>query len=381
MSTNKIIGIDASTLGSGGAKRHLIELLKNLEPSDFNISLVKIYGGVKLLNSIPNYKWLKKESHLLLDKNIFCRIFWQLFLKEKTFKNSGINILFSPFGTYTGNFKPYVSMSRNMLIFDKNEINRFPFFSLMRLKLYILFFIQKKSFKNSSGIIFISNYAKNIISNIIDINNVKQVIINHGVSNIFHSPPRLNNQENERPYKFLYISSIWPYKHHLNVVKAICNLHKLGYSVELDIVGSPDHYRTAENLKNELNKKNLRSFIHWHQNIGLDEVELFYKNADGFIFASTCENMPNILIEAMASGLPISCSNYFPMPEFIEDAAIYFNPTDLLSIQNALLILLKDTKLSNDISQKSYNLSKKYTWKKCANETFTFINKIVNNHE
>ena len=381
MIKNKIIGIDASTLGSGGAKRHLLEILKNFNPDYFNTLSVKIWGNENLLNLIPNYNWLQKESPLYLNKNYLYRLFWQIFLKEKVFKYSKIDILFSPFGTYTGNFKPYVSMSRNMLIFEKKEKSRFPFFSFMRFKLNLLYYIQKKSFKNSNGIIFISNYAQKTISNLIDIKNVKQIIINHGVSNVFQCPPRLYKKERENPHKFLYISSIWPYKHHLNVVKAVRNLHKLGYSVELDIVGSPDYYETSVELFNELKKDNNPDFIFWHKKVSLDEVESFYKNADSFIFASTCENMPNILIEAMASGLPISCSKYYPMPEFIEDAAIYFDPTETTSIENALLLLLTNNELRNLISNKSYILSQNYNWKKCTDQTFNFINTIMNNYE
>lgn len=381
MIKNKIIGIDASTLGSGGAKRHLLEILKNFNPDYFNTLSVKIWGNENLLNLIPNYNWLQKESPLYLNKNYLYRLFWQIFLKEKVFKYSKIDILFSPFGTYTGNFKPYVSMSRNMLIFEKKEKRRFRFFSFMRFKLNLLYYIQKKSFKNSNGIIFISNYAQKTIGNLIDIKNVKQIIINHGVSNVFQCPPRLYKQEKEKPHKFLYISSIWPYKHHLNVVKAVRNLHNLGYSVELDIVGSPDHYETSVELFNEIKKDNNRDFIFWYKKVSLDEVESFYKNADSFIFASTCENMPNILIEAMASGLPISCSKYNPMPEFIEDAAIYFDPTEISSIENALILLLTNNKLRNQISNKSYILSQNYNWKKCTDQTFNFINTIINNYE
>jgi glycosyltransferase involved in cell wall biosynthesis len=237
------------------------------------------------------------------------------------------------------------------------------------------------SFRNAIGIIFISNYAQKTVSNIMDLSQVKQKVINHGVSNSFQFAPRVIKNDNSKTFKFLYISSIWPYKHHLNVVRTIDKLHKIGYNIELDIVGAPDHYITSKRLKNELNEDNKRDFIFWHQNVGLDDVANFYKNADAFIFASTCENMPNILIEAMASGLPICCSNFKPMPEFIEDAAIYFDPTKPLSIESAILILLQDCILRNEISRKSFNLSKRYTWEKCARETFNFINKTITNNE
>ena len=42
--------------------------------------------------------------------------------------------------------------------------------------------------------------------------------------------------------------------------------------------------------------------------------------ADLFVFASSCENLPNIVIEAMAAGLPIASSRRPPMPEVLEDA-------------------------------------------------------------
>jgi len=44
----------------------------------------------------------------------------------------------------------------------------------------------------------------------------------------------------------------------------------------------------------------------------------------------------NILVEAMASGLPIACSNRGPMPEVLGDAGVYFDPEDPHDIARAL---------------------------------------------
>ena len=44
----------------------------------------------------------------------------------------------------------------------------------------------------------------------------------------------------------------------------------------------------------------------------------FLSNCDLFIFGSSCENMPNTLVEGMASGLPILSSNRGPMPEILK---------------------------------------------------------------
>ncbi len=38
-------------------------------------------------------------------------------------------------------------------------------------------------------------------------------------------------------------------------------------------------------------------FITWHKNVNLNEVATHYQQGDAFVFASSCENMPNVLME------------------------------------------------------------------------------------
>jgi glycosyltransferase involved in cell wall biosynthesis len=87
--------------------------------------------------------------------------------------------------------------------------------------------------------------------------------------------------------------------------------------------------------------------------------------------------MPNILIEAMSSGLPIACSSYSPMPEFLEDAGLYFNPTKVGEIEPILEKMLVDHDLRKILSSYSYEYSKKFTWSKCADKTFLFLKRIA----
>jgi glycosyltransferase involved in cell wall biosynthesis len=376
-----ILGIDASTPGSGGAKRHLFEILKCFNPAEDGFEKIKIWGVKKNLDQLPDYPWLEKISHRFLNKNFFYRTIWQLFLRNRSFKKSGINVLFSPFGTFTGNFRPYVTMSRNMLIFDMNEQRRFGW-SWMRFKLIILNYTQRKSFNKASGIIFISQHARNVISSVVNTADKKISVIHHGVSSFFRSNPKkqraiqLYNSNN--PFRFLYVSSIWIYKHPWNVVQAVNNLRVKGYPVILDIVGGEDEKKAGKKLSAVIKTVNVNEpFVLWHKKIGLEEVESYYKKSDAFIFASTCENMPNILIEAMSSGLPIVCSEYPPMPEFLKDGGIYIDPLNVTDIEAKLERLILDPNLREQISLVSYEESSKYNWRNCAEETFTFLSKLT----
>ena len=105
------------------------------------------------------------------------------------------------------------------------------------------------------------------------------------------------------------------------------------------------------------------------------------KNSDIFIFASSCENMPNTLIEAMASGLPIACSNRGPMPEILKDAGVYFDPENPTKIVNSLKKLITNENYRKKISKIAMLLSTNYSWQKCSKETFAFLSKTFKNYQ
>ena len=378
-----ILGIDLTSKGSGGAYRHITEILKYAPIDNLGIKKYYIIGNNSVLSRIQNSNNIVKYTNKYINGNLISIIFWKLFLRDKFYKNT-FNILYIPYGNYLGSFRPFVTMSRNILIFDKSQ-QLILGISLLRIKMIILKFIQTKMFNNSNGIIFISKHANNLINPYLrNIN--KSIIIHHGVSNDFNYSIReqynINYYTNTNRYKILYVSTILPYKYQWNLVYAIYNLRLKGYNLELSIVGDALD-RKSNNLLNKAIKKTKfnENFVNVYNSVSLKEINRFYMNNDLFIFNSTCENMPNILIEAMSSGMPIICSRFPPMPEFLKNGGVYINPNSITDIENKLLQVLLDHNLRNTISSISKNLSKNYTWNKCAIETFSFIKKTYQDYE
>ena len=83
--------------------------------------------------------------------------------------------------------------------------------------------------------------------------------------------------------------------------------------------------------------------------------------------------MPNILIEAMASGLPIACSDCGPMPEVLGANGVYFDPEKPDQIAKSLQILIENRSLREASAWEAYTKAQSYSWDKCARETFSFI--------
>ena len=95
--------------------------------------------------------------------------------------------------------------------------------------------------------------------------------------------------------------------------------------------------------------------------------------ADLFVFASSCENMPNVLLEGMAAGLPIACSNRGPMPEVLGDTGVHFDPERPDEIASALRRLAEDDALRRRLAAAASERARQFSWERCARETLAFV--------
>lgn len=374
-----ILGIDATNIRTGGGLTHLKEMLSNATPSQFGFDTVVVWSSQATLDKLPNFDWLDKQSHPYLNKGFLASFFFQIVMLPKMAKQKKCSVVFVPGGTFLGNFRPFVTMSQNMLPFEFKEASRFKSISV-KLRFLILFFLQSFTFKRANGIVFLTNYALNFISKKIKLNNKKHTIIPHGISKEFLNEPK--NQKSiecyskENPFKILYVSIVTAYKHQWNVAEAALKLHQEGFPIQLNLIG-PSTNESISKLSVFLQKKENVKVINYLGSIPHEELSNFYKEADAFVFASTCENMPIILIEAMTAGLPIACSEKQPMPEVLENAGIYFDATNSESIYNGIKQLLLETNQRQIIAVKAFEKTKNYTWKNCSNDTFQYLQNIT----
>ena len=168
-----------------------------------------------------------------------------------------------------------------------------------------------------------------------------------------------------------------PYKHQCEIAYAAKKLHDMGFHIEMRFIGpSWSWYGSKFSSLIELLDPN-HKFLIWNGGESFNNLHHFYKDSDAFVFGSSCENLPNILLEAMASGLPIASSDSGPMPEVLSDSGIYFDPLNIDSISSSLLKIMKEAHLRELLSTLSWKRSKQYTWEKCANQTFDFIHSII----
>lgn len=183
-----------------------------------------------------------------------------------------------------------------------------------------------------------------------------------------------------RPFRWLYVSIINLYKHQWHLAEAVHRLLLENLPVELDLIG-PVYAPAMARLKKQLMRMALLdervNYLGALPHAALVER---YRTANGFVFASSCENLPIILLEAMAAGLPIACSKRGPMPEVLQDAGVYFDPESPENIAKVMKELMLDRKKRAESAAKAFEYSKKYTWERCARQTFSFLAEVAGKH-
>lgn len=376
------LGIDASNIRQGGGVTHLVRLLASVDTASHDIERVTVWSCPSTLASLPNDSWLEKRTCSELEPGLLRRVLWQNLSLPSELIAAGCHVLFSPGGTLPWKSPvPTVTMSQNMLPFEPAEAKLFGALHPMRLKMFLLRISQGRSFQAADGVIFLSEYARTRLSSLLKLDPKRTILIAHGVEPRFFRDSRPARTtagcSASDPYRLLYVSILMPYKHQIEVAEAVARLRTDGLFVEMSFIGPTWGWygKAVQMTCRRLDPDG--TFLHLTDAVAFGEMHTRYTEADAFVFASSCENLPNILIEAMAAGLPIACADRGPMREILGDAGEYFDPESPESIEVAIRALAESESRRVELAAQAAQRARSYSWDRCASETFAFIARVA----
>jgi glycosyltransferase involved in cell wall biosynthesis len=180
------------------------------------------------------------------------------------------------------------------------------------------------------------------------------------------------------PRNVLYASTVALYKHQWNVVRAIKQLRQSsGEDYRLWLAGSDADGLGWRTLQGVLDREEARTFTYVLGGVSHDVMTSLYRKADIFVYASSCETFGITLLEAMASGLPVACSNRTGLPDLLRDAGVYFDPEDCTQIAGAIARLCVDGVTRRQCAERAMRYAREYTWSRCAERTFEFLRDVA----
>ena len=373
-----IIGVDASNLLDGGGVTHLREILRAAAPTKHGVRRVIVWGARQTLDSLDARPWLELRAPEVLGGGLLERAGWQTFRLGLEAKAAGCNVLFSPGGLNLSSFHPFVTMSRNMLPFDQRELRTYGS-SAKRARLELLRRLQLSSMRRADGVIFLTEYARRVVASWLPKLAAKSATIPHGVGEQFRrdsgaSVRAAESPNGARPVRLVYVSPFEPYKHHSEVVAAAGLVRAAGFDLELTLIGAgTDEVRVLPRCEGLAWVKRLGKVPH-------EQLPALLHSSDVGVFASSCENLPNVLLEYMAAGMPIVCSRLGPMPEVLGDAGVYADPEDPASLANAILEIISSERSRSTYAAKAFERGLEFRWTKCAEATFAFLAEVATRH-
>lgn len=365
------IVINAYSARQGGGQTYLINLLQHLPEQ--NPPQIEIFAPRSL--QLPEHPCIRRVHASWPTENPLIRAAWERLVLPYYLKRTGADVLFCPGGLVST--KPpkeckVVTMFRNMLPYDPIAMKVVPI-GLQWVRLHMLRRLMLSSMRRADLTIFISEYARKVIEKLAHIPN--PLTIPHGVSEAFRlgdSPLPRPSAAGDLPY-LLYVSRLASYKHHYEVVKAYAMLPAhLRNAYRLLLVGEAEG-EPAEQLHALIGGLGVEGNVRMLGDVSYKDLPGYYQNATANIFASSCENCPNIMLEALASGRPLLASDVEPMPEFGGRHIGYFSPFDPSSIEIAMRKVLEDSSTAKSWADGAWQQGSLYSWAKTAHDTWRAI--------
>ena len=175
----------------------------------------------------------------------------------------------------------------------------------------------------------------------------------------------------------LYVGNTYPHK---NLEKMLAAFQKLikeeKLNIQLVLVGKEDYF--SKRLQAKAKEMNLAEDVIFTGFVEDRELPLYYRNALLYVFPSSIEGFGLPPLEAMSYGLPVASSKAPCLPEILQDAAEYFDPTKIDDIVRVVKRLVVDEKLRNQLKAKGLEHVKKFSWGKMVERTHSiYLQKLT----
>ncbi len=178
----------------------------------------------------------------------------------------------------------------------------------------------------------------------------------------------------KKPY-LLYVGNAYPHKNLERLLRAFKIVLKRKPDLCLVLVGKIDYF--YKKLRKKVEESGLENKVVFTSRVSNKELKQLYQNGLVYVFPSLSEGFGLPGLEAMKQGLPVVCSNQGPLPEIYEQAAVYFDPKNIEEMAEAVLRVIIDRNLREDLKRVGQNQIKKYSWQRCAQETLKVYKNLL----
>ena len=291
----------------------------------------------------------KKVILPIKSEKVFYRIIKENLLLDRYAKKEKIDLMFVP--VYSKPLMKNKKIPYIITIHDLQALHYPEHFS--KIKNIWLRFAWKRCAKTADRIIAISNYVKKDIEDKLGIDSKKISVIYNPISGLENISDfkKLKEKYNIEENKYYYtVSSLLPHKNLKTLLYVIKKIKEEKYNVPNKLVISGVGGKSEPEIKELINKLDIKNEIILTGFISNEERNSLYKNANIFLFPSIFEGFGMPPIEAMYFGTPVITTKEASLYEVTQRKAYYVNdPFDV----NEWVNLIK--MVENNYTRKKYH--------------------------
>ena len=345
------IGVNALYLipgGVGGTEiylRNLLAALAEIDNSNQYVVFTNRETGPELVPDQSNFQCAQQPLRASFRP---ARIVWEQVVLPFALRKHRLDVLFNP-----GFTAPILCECPMVTVFHDLQHKRHPeYFRWFDLPFWNFFLWV--SAQRSRGLIAVSEATRNDLQRYYG---AVAAVIHHGVEWQFFE---IAKRRQPRDY-LLCASTSHPHKNLPRLLRVARPMKELPGLVITGVRGF------AAKEVEKLTGGSVR-LTGW---IPREQLYELFRGARGFIYPSTFEGFGMPVLEAMAAGVPVACSDIPPLREVAGSTVHYFDPSSEPAIRDALERLIAGSIPTEAAARRAAQ----FTWKKTAQATLAYLSK------
>jgi len=173
------------------------------------------------------------------------------------------------------------------------------------------------------------------------------------------------------------VGDLQPRKNQIGLIAAFAQLLTAHPQLKHHLVLTGKETWFTPRVREAALKSGFAGRIHFTGFVSDEELLNFYNACDCFVFPSFYEGFGLPILEAMACGRAVACSNTSAMPEVADGAGLLFNPHSVDDIRRSMADILLDAELRGRMERLGVQRAAYFSWQKSARATLEVYREVV----
>ena len=244
----------------------------------------------------------------------------------------------------------------------------------------------ERSVKKAKKVIAVSEATRQDLLAYYQTDPEKVIVIHHGVDERFNPQKTEVIDKVKQRYHIAgdYVLCVGTLQRRKNIPRLLQAFYllkqKYQHPQKLVLVGQKFSDLPEDEIFSTMKRLSLEQDVIWTGYIEHEEMPAIMSGAEVFVLPSLYEGFGMPVLEAMACGTPVACSNTSSLPEVVGDNGVVFDPYSVDDMAETLHYLLLKQELRQELSEQGRVKATRFSWESCASKTLDVLESVGQNY-